>query len=367
MKVLHIETGRHLYGGARQVAYIIEGLHRRGIENILVCQQGSAIATEVEDMADVHQLSLRGDVDFRLMFKLLKLIKQHRPDIIHSHSRRGADIWGGLAGSIAGIPTVLSRRVDNPEALWWVGLKYRLYDRIICISEGIRQVLLGEGVPAQKVITVRSAIDANGWQNRCDRKKFNEEFHIQTDHVVLGMVAQLIPRKGHSLVLQAMQQLVSSYPQLRLICFGQGPLKDSLEKEAQERGLQDRVQFTGFRHDLPNWLGCIDVLVHPALMEGLGISLIQAAACSVPVIASRAGGMPEIVYDEENGLLIEPGDLAGLVQALKRLIDEPHTRQQFGMAGRQLVEREYSIEAMVEGNLAVYQGLIEKGTANGTV
>ncbi len=367
MKVLHIETGRHLYGGARQVAYIIEGLHRRGIENVLVCQQGSAIATEVEGMAEVQQLSLHGDVDFRLLFKLLKLIRQYRPDIIHSHSRRGADIWGGLAGSIAGIPTVLSRRVDNPEALWWVGLKYRLYGRVICISEGIRQVLLEEGVPAQKVITVRSAIDANGWKNQCDRKKFNEEFDTQTDHVVLGMVAQLIPRKGHSLVLQAMQQLTDSYPQLRLICFGQGALKDSLEQEAQERGLQERVQFTGFRDDLPNWLGCIDVLVHPALMEGLGISLIQAAACSVPVIASRAGGMPEIVRNEENGLLIEPGDLPGLLQALKRLLNEPDTRQQFGMTGRQLVEREFSIEAMVEGNLAVYQGLTEGGRGNGTV
>ena len=89
MKVLHIETGRYLYGGARQVAYIIEGLHRRGIENILVCQRSSAIATEVEQMADVHQLSLGGDLDFRLLFQLRKLIKQYAPDIIHCHSRRG--------------------------------------------------------------------------------------------------------------------------------------------------------------------------------------------------------------------------------------------------------------------------------------
>jgi glycosyltransferase involved in cell wall biosynthesis len=108
-------------------------------------------------------------------------------------------------------------------------------------------------------------------------------------------------------------------------------------------------------------MGCIDVLVHPALMEGLGISLIQAAACAVPIIASRAGGMPEIVRHEQNGLLIEPGDLDALVQALKRLIDEPETRQQFGQAGRQLVQSEFSIDAMVQGNLAVYQQLCTAG------
>jgi len=362
MKVLHIETGRHLYGGAKQVAYIIEGLHQRGIENILVCQQGSAIATEVSQMAAVHQLSLHGDVDFRLMFQVRRLIKQYRPDIIHCHSRRGADIWGGIAGRMASLPTVLSRRVDNLESAWLVQKKYSLYDKVICISEGIRQVLLKQGVPEQKVITVRSAIDISAWEPNCNRKAFNREFNTQTDQLLLGMVAQLIPRKGHSLVLQAMQQLGSDYPNLQLICFGQGPLRQSLQQEAIERGLQGSVQFTGFRDDLPKWLSCIDILVHPALTEGLGISLIQAAACKLPLIASRAGGMPEIVRDHLNGLLIEPGDLAGLKEALKRLTDEPETRQQFGLAGRQLVEQEFSIEQMVEGNLAVYRELTSSGT-----
>lgn len=364
MKVLHIETGRHLYGGARQVAYIIEGLHRHGIENILACQQGSAIATAMAGIAQVHQFSLHGDLDFRLIFKLRKLIQLYQPDIIHCHSRRGADIWGGVAGRMAHIPTVLSRRVDNPEPGWLVQKKYALYDRVICISEGIRQVLLKQGVAEHRVTTVRSAIDVNAWGQGCDREVFNAQFNTQSHQLLLGMVAQLIPRKGHSLVLQAMQQLTTHYPHLHLICFGQGPLRQSLQQEVIDRGLQDRVQFAGFRDDLQQWLGCIDVLVHPALMEGLGISLIQAAACGIPLIASRAGGMPEIVRDQLNGLLIEPGDLAGLQQALKRLINEPHTRQRMGKAGRQLVEQEFSIEQMVLGNLAVYQDLISSGAVH---
>jgi glycosyltransferase involved in cell wall biosynthesis len=361
MKVLHIETGRHLYGGARQVAYIIEGLHKRGIENILVCQSSSAIASAVQGMAEVHQFSLHGDLDFRLLFQLRKLIRQYQPDIIHCHSRRGADIWGGIAGRMSATTTVLSRRVDNLEPSWLVQKKYALYDKVICISEGIRQVLLKQGVAEQKVITVRSAIDVNAWGKHCEREKFNTEFHTSAEHLLLGMVAQLIPRKGHTLVLKAMQQLISDHPNLQLICFGQGSQREALEQVAKERGLQDRVLFTGFRDDLPKWLGCIDILVHPAYTEGLGISLIQAAACSVPVIASHAGGMPEIVHDQQNGLLIEPGDLAGLVQALKRLIEEPDTRQQFGEAGRQLVEQEFSIEQMVEGNLTVYRELSSAG------
>lgn len=361
MKVLHVETGRHLYGGARQVMYIMDGLQRFGVENILLCQQSSSIAREARQIAEVIPVSLNGDLDFRLFFHLRKLIRRMRPDIVHCHSRRGADIWGGLAAKSLGVPAVLSRRVDNPESAWWVKRKYQMYGKVICISEGIRQVLIKEGLPPGKVTTVRSAIDVNAWEEDCNREAFEQQFEINTNTTVLGMVAQLIPRKGHKLVLQAMHRLHQEYPGLRLICFGQGPLRESLEQEVIRYGLQGKVTFAGFRQDLNKWLGCIDVLVHPAYMEGLGISLIQAAACKVPIIASRAGGMPEIVHHEENGLLIEPGNLEQLMGALTKMLHEPETRQKYGAAGRLLVEKGFSIDHMVEGNLAVYRELLGSG------
>ncbi|MGV3742052.1 MAG: glycosyltransferase, partial [Burkholderiaceae bacterium] len=142
MRILHVEAGKHYYGGARQVAYIVEGLAGRGVDNILACPVNAEIANAVGASAKIHEISMHGDADAGMAFRLAKLIRAEKPDLVHLHSRRGADLWGGVAARMAGVPCVLSRRVDNPEARWLVALKYRLYDHVITISEGIRDVLL---------------------------------------------------------------------------------------------------------------------------------------------------------------------------------------------------------------------------------
>ncbi|MDN5872257.1 MAG: glycosyltransferase, partial [Nitrococcus sp.] len=112
--------------------------------------------------------------------------------------------------------------------------------------------------------------------------------------------------------------------------------------------------FAGFRNDLPRVLPNLELVVHPARREGLGVALLQAAACGVPTVACRAGGIPEAVRDGENGLLVEPGDTGALASAVNRLLAEPALARRYGAAGRVLVQRAFSIEAMVRGNLAVY-------------
>ena len=128
--------------------------------------------------------------------------------------------------------------------------------------------------------------------------------------------------------------------------------------------LSRHVVLPGFRKDLDRILPCLDVLAHPAFMEGLGVSLLQAAACGVPLLGGRAGGIPEIVQPGLNGALIEPGDTAALAQELNRLLASADLRQRFGQAGRRWVEERFSVEAMVAGNLAVYeQAACHRGAA----
>ena len=359
MRVLHVESGKHYYGGARQVAYIIEGLAGRGIENELACPTGAAIATEVGKSAQVHELPMRGDLDIGMAFRLLKLIQAIRPDIVHLHSRRGADLWGGMAAHMAGVPCILSRRVDNPESRWQVALKYRLYDHIITISEGIRQVLLSEGLTPQHVSCVRSAVDATPYLAPSNREALQREFGLPAIACVIGMVAQLIPRKGHRYLIDAVDTLKTEYPDLRVLMFGRGPLHDELESEIARRGLASIISLTGFRTDLPRWMGALDILAHPADMEGLGVSLLQASAAAVPIIASRSGGMPEAVLDGKTGILISPGNTGELTDALRRLLDAPDLRRRLGQAGRERILAEFSVEAMVDGNLAIYHKVME--------
>ena len=360
MKVLHIETGKHLYGGARQVAYIIAGLRQQGVSNLLAAPADSAMIEAAEkDCSSVIPLQTNHGTGYSLYKEILATLESQRPDIVHIHSRRLAvDFWGGLAAKKIGIPAVLSRRVDNPEARGIVKLKYRLYPQIITISEGIRQVLISEGLAAEKITTVRSAVDIRDYSTECHRAEFLQEFSLPETGVTLAVIAQLIPRKGHRYLLEILPEISRHFPDVRVLFFGQGPLEAELKQEVENAGLQDIVQFTGFRKDLTRWLPCIDIVVHPAEMEGLGVSLIQAAASAVPVIASRAGGMPEIVHDRENGLLIEPGDTHALSESLVELLKDKSLRQEMGRRGRKLAETGFSIEVMVAGNLAVYHQLL---------
>ena len=232
MKVLHVEAGRYLYGGARQVAYLLEGLGRHGVESVLVCPRGSAIAAEMRGrISRVHEIPMGGDLDMGLIWRLKRIIQSERADIVHLHSRRGADLLGGLAAWLTGVKTVLSRRVDNPEAPLVARWKYRLFDRVITISEGIRQVLLSEGVDAHRLVCVRSAVSPEAYRTRCDRAWFERAFNLTGAETVIAVIAQLIPRKGHRFLLQALPGLLDDFSALHVIFFGQGPLEGQLRAQ----------------------------------------------------------------------------------------------------------------------------------------
>ena len=358
MKILHVEAGKHLYGGARQVLYIVEGLAARGVTNLLACPAGSEMARQQPAGTRVVAMKMGGDGDLGMVSRLASLIRAERPDLVHLHSRRGADTWGGLAAKLAGVPCVLSRRVDNPESRLAVAIKYRLYDHVITISEGIRQVLLSEGLAADRVSCVRSAVDATPYLAPVDRAAFCAEFGLPADALVAGVVAQLIPRKGHRYLLAALLALLACHPRLKVLIFGQGPLEAELRAEVEAAGLAGAVHFTGFRHDLPRWLGGLDLLVHPADMEGLGVSLLQASAAAVPIDTSRAVGLPEAVQDGVTGILCPPGDVAALGAAIDRLAGDPALRARYGAAGRARILAEFSIDAMVDGNLRIYRQVL---------
>jgi glycosyltransferase involved in cell wall biosynthesis len=361
LKVLHIEAGRHLYGGARQVLYLLEGLAAHGIENILACPEGSDIAREAKPWARVVEMRMGGELDLMLMRRLRQLMIDTRPDLVHVHSRRGVDIWGGIAARRAGIPAVLSRRVDNPEPRWLAHWKYGLYAKVIAISEGIRQVLLQEGIPPEHVVTVRSAVDAAPFLHACERDAFRESFGLPEHALALGVIAQLIPRKGHRHLLAILPEIVHRHPEVRVLFFGKGAHRPQLERQVEQLGLAGYVLFTGFRDDLARWLPCLDMIVHPADMEGLGVSLLQGAAAGVPVVATRAGGIPEAVEDGRTGLVVEPGDTAGLSQAILSLLATPDRRRAMGAAGRRRVSEEFSTAGMVAGNLGLYRTLLGGG------
>jgi glycosyltransferase involved in cell wall biosynthesis len=287
-----------------------------------------------------------------------RLIAREQPDILHIHSRRGADSWGSLIARLTGQPAILTRRVDNPEPTWQIPWKYGPFRRIIAISEGIRRILLAEGVPAEKVSCVHSALESGAYAYAADPDWFLREFDLPAGAVAIGVVAQLIERKGHRYLIEAAPAIVENCPSVHFLFFGKGPERERLAELCRHSGVAERFIFAGFREDLPRILPNLALLVHPALMEGLGIALLQASASGVPIVAARAGGIPEVVHHGVNGLLVEPGASAPLQAAILELLASTRTRERMSVEGPRLVAESFSAEAMVEGNLRQYQQLL---------
>ena len=359
VKILHVETGRHFLGGPQQVIYLIKALRERGHDNTLVCPPDSGI-DDVARQAGirVQNLFCAGDLDLPFAYRLATFLKEHAPDIVHCHSRRGADILGGLAASFADIPTVVSRRVDNTQMRLMASLRSRPFKKVIAISDAIAAVLLDRGVEAERLVVIRDAVDVAAFDNAPDCAAVRQEFALGPQDYVIAAAGQLIPRKGHRYLLQAVADLRHSYPQLKLIVFGEGYLSNQLRAQAASLGLGDIVQFAGFRDDLDSFLGCFDLFTHPALAEGLGVAALKAAAAGLPVVGFEAGGMTEAVEHGKTGLLVTPGDANALTGAISRCIDEPDFGRQLGEAGKRRMQSEFSIDTMADMHEALYESVL---------
>jgi glycosyltransferase involved in cell wall biosynthesis len=359
MKILHVETGRHLYGGPQQVIYLIRALAERGHESVLVCPPGSGIDQAARmDGIHVQNLFCAGDLDLPFAYRLTQYLRELQPDLVHCHSRRGADMLGGMAANFADIPALVSRRVDNTEMRLVAALRYRPFRKIIAISETIAQVLREHGVDDDRIEVIRSAVDTEQLGRTPDCGKVRAEFAVPGDACVVAAAGQLIPRKGHRYLLQAVADLRHRYPQLRVVIFGEGYLNNQLRAQTASLGLGDIVQFAGFRDDLDDFMGCMDIFAHPALAEGLGVATLKAAAAAVPVVGFAAGGLPEAVIDGETGLLVPPEDTDALSRALAALIDDPARRTALGAAGQVRMQNEFSIATMADKHINLYETIL---------
>lgn len=359
MKVLHVETGRHFYGGPQQVVYLLRGLHDAGVQTVLACVAGSDIDKAARGLdIQVYNLPSAGDLDVTLIWWLRQILRWETPDLMHCHSRRGADLLGGIAARLGRVPAIVTRRVDHPEAGFVAGIRYHPFCRIIAISENVASSLRESGVDDDRVIVIRSAVDFQRFQHDPDRARLRQKFAVPENDYVIASIGQLIPRKGHRYLLEAMAGLRHTLPQLRLIIFGEGALESELQEQARRLELLDKVQFAGFHDDLDDYLGAFDLVVHPALREGLGVAMLKAAAAGVPVVAFDVAGAREAVVDGVTGVLVTPKDSKSLSQTIARLLGENALRRTLGAAARQRMREEFSLESMVARHARLYDAIL---------
>jgi len=361
MKIVHVETGRHFYGGAQQVIWLIKSLVARNVESILVCPAESEIDAVARGAGlTVANIPCAGEHDFRFAWRLHSFLRQEKPGIVHCHSRRGADFPGGWAALVGRIPAIVTRRVDSPESPLAASIRYKPFNEVVAISENIAGVLRKSGVAEKRLSIIRSTVDVDAIEANVPRSILKDKFDIRPDAYAIAVVAQLIKRKGHRFLLDVLPGLLETQPQIKVVLFGSGSGEAQLRALTKKLGLSGAVQFAGFHDDLDDFLGAFDLLVHPAEREGLGVAMLKAAAAGLPVIAFDAAGSAEAVQHGRTGILVPPGDLMALQKAIGVLIREVEIGPQLGQTGRQWMQDEFAVGAMVDSYCELYEKVLNE-------
>jgi glycosyltransferase involved in cell wall biosynthesis len=367
LRVLHVDTEKTWRGGEQQALYLAEGLARRGVANLCV---GRPDAPYVERCAakglEVAPLANRGEADPSAVLKLRRIVKTWKPDVIHMHTSH-AHALGVLAAKAAGIgravrpKTVVSRRVDftiyrNALRLSW--FKYRFgVDRYVAISEGVRAQMLSDGIPASKIEVVHSGIDISRF-DCVTPHDYSAEFLIPKGAPIVIDVAAFGWHKAQEILVRATPKILEGCPEARVVLVGDGDRMDAVREEARRLDAAGRILFTGFRTDVPSLVAGAAVFVMCSVLEGLCTSLLDALALRRPAVGSAVGGIPEVLIDGVTGLLVPPRDPAALAAAVLRVLGDRALAARLAAAGRRHVEGKFTVDAMVEGNLAVYRSLV---------
>ncbi len=307
-------------------------------------------------------LTIRNDLDVLAGLRLRRLVQTEKAQIVHFHTARAH----ALSPWLLGLPVkrVVTRRMDYRvrPGLFTHLLYKKSVDAIVAISQGVQAALTDGGVSPSRIHIIASGIDTARFTITTEQRMQQRAAQgIAPDEVVVLAVGALAERKGHSTLLQAAAQLQQDGLRLRYLICGDGPLRTTLEDEARRLGLAKTVHFLGFCADVIHYLAVADVFVHVPLWEGLGVAVIEALAAGLPVVASRVGGIPELIEDGHSGLLIPPQEPFTLTTAMKRVIDDMPWARTLGMHGQQFVRSRYDVTVMAEANEALYYRLLVNG------
>ncbi len=367
MRVLHVDSERPWRGGERQILLLLRRQRTFGDEPHLAAPAGSAVALRARGEGfPVHSVPMRGTWDFFSTVALAALHRKLRPHVVHWHAAR-AHALGTVAALLAPGPArVLSRRVDFPvRRSLGSRLLYAFPPEIIAaISGGVRDALLRSGVDGSRIRVVPSGIDLHPYAAAFDRAALRARLGVPTGVLLALNVAALAPHKSQTVLLQAVARLRLRCPGLRTWIAGEGPLGETLRREHDALGLGDAVRFLGFRNDVEDLLRAADLFCISSYLEGLGTSILDAMAAGLPVVATRTGGIPEIVADGETGLLVPPRDPEALAGALERLASDAELRAAMGNRGRDRV-RAYSADRTADLTRAVYLEAWERRSRSG--
>lgn len=375
LRILHVIGGGEFGGAEQHILNLIQAFPKEEAQVAVVCFYDSVFASRLREAGiEVIPLHQFGRFDLRLLQGIKDAVHTYQPDIIHTHGIK-ANFFTRLAVKRS-VPVLITTVHSNLRydydsqlayfAVSWMERLTRHYNKhYIAISGAIGELLRHDRVPPEAISLIFNGIDLSPFRQTqlkaADRERLLTEWDLPQDAFIFGTMARFVPVKGLHLILEAFAQLLAKTPEpasYRLVLVGDGPERSRLEELTAKLNLSEYVRFPGFRQDIPTCLHAFDTFVHSSLYEGMGYTIIEAMAAEVPVVASNVGGVKELVFAEQNGLLVSPNSVPELVQAMERLAADPQLRARLAEAALHKVEETFTISQMARQTLELYRKLL---------
>ena len=385
IKILRVIARMNVGGPAIHVVNLTAGLDPARFDSILVTGtenpgEGSlldlALARGIEPVVIpeiVGQATLKPR-DWKALVALYRLMRRERPHIVHTHAAKPG-VLGRLAARLAGVPVVVHtfhghilHGYYGPLMSWLLRRMERILarssDRIIAVSEQVKQDLVRYGVaPAEKISVIPLGFDLQPFLDSGEhRGTLCRELGLTNGARLVGIVGRIFPIKNHRLFLEAAARVAAEEGSARFVVVGDGVLRPEMEAHARALGIADRVTFTGWRRDLPRIYPDLDVLVVSSRNEGTPVSAIEAMAAGCPVVATRVGGLPDLIEDGKTGHLVPSEDPPALAAAILRVLRDREAAQQMARVARESASQRFRAERLIGDIKCLYSELlVEKG------
>ena len=354
MRILHVDTATEWRGGQNQIVLTAEGQLALGHDVRIFANARGELASRARKAAlPVHPANVgRGDLSWLTLAAIRDAVSVFRPEVIHVHESHGVPgaIWAvRLSGTRPRL--VASRRVDFPLR-FMSRLKYGQMDRVLAVSHAVRDVLIRSGLSLEKIALVHEGVKDRS--RGSGGREALLALGVPAGASLIGNVAQLVDHKDHATLLRAASIVLKEKPDCRFLICGEGPLLQDLVSLVASLGISRRVIFAGVRSDLDALIPCFDIFCLSSHLEGLGTSVLDAMGFGRPVVATRAGGIPDAVVEGETGRLVEPRDHEALARILVETLDSPSMLERFGAAGRDKFLKQWTSAVMVDATLSAY-------------
>lgn len=364
INVLNIAEDLKMGGLERILATIVTGLDRNKFKVGVWClKKGGDIADELIKRG--IELKILGMENYNLpnILKLIRELRREKIDILHIHGFTPG-IIAAIPAKLAGIPAVVVHFHSmhwelKPKRLLFKKFLSLFMNKIICCSEAVKKfVIEHEGIASHKTVVIYNGIDAAAFEKKTDKRKIKREFGISQESPIVGTVATLSSHKGYDYLLDCVPEVFKVFPDVKFLLVGEGVDRKKLENQVQRLNISSSVIFTGKLKSISEVLSIMDVFVLASTFrEGLGNSVLEAMACAKPTIVTNVGGLPELVQNGTNGIVVPPKDSDSLSKAIISLLEKREKASEMGLKGREIFKKKFTSKIMLDSLEKLYLSL----------